>query len=68
LVQQVEGPKGKGVVNMHLIKRVGKPDYEYKCFFVDVRGHERIYLENADAALKRDHEHKEFKLFGVKWT
>ncbi|KAL2255550.1 hypothetical protein VTK26DRAFT_3143 [Humicola hyalothermophila] len=64
----VKGPAGIGRVNMHLIKRPGHGEYEYKYFFVDVRGHRRIYLENADAARPKSGERKGFKLFGVNWS
>ncbi|KAK4157335.1 TIM21-domain-containing protein [Chaetomidium leptoderma] len=63
----VQGPKGAGRVGMHLIKRAGQREYDYKYFFVDVRGHQRIYLENADAVRAKEAENKGFKLFGVKW-
>ncbi|KAK4109583.1 TIM21-domain-containing protein [Canariomyces notabilis] len=63
----VQGPKGAGRVNMHLIKRAGEHEYQYKYFFVDVRGHQRIYLENADASRAQSTEKKGFKLFGVNW-
>jgi len=54
---------------MHLIKRARQSDLEYKYFFVDVKGHPRIYLENADTALlAKNSEKKGFKLFGVKWA
>jgi import inner membrane translocase subunit TIM21 len=36
---------------------------------VDVKGHQRIYLENADAARAKEGQSKGgFKLFGVKWA
>ncbi|KAK1771699.1 mitochondrial import inner membrane translocase subunit tim21 [Phialemonium atrogriseum] len=63
----VEGPKGRGKVNMHLTKRSGRSDYEYQYFFVDVAGHQRIYLENADASSSDKGDKQGFKLFGVKW-
>lgn len=53
---------------MHLIKRAGLDEYEYKYFFVDVVGQQRIYLENADAVRAKEGEHNGFKLFGVKWS
>jgi len=66
--EQIQGPKGTGVVNMHLIKPANHSDFEYKYFYVDVRGHQRIYLENADAASTKDSSSKgPFKLFGVSW-
>ncbi|KAJ4294845.1 mitochondrial import inner membrane translocase subunit tim21 [Collariella sp. IMI 366227] len=64
----IQGPRGSGRVAMHLIKRAGSSDYEYKYFFIDVRGHQRIYLENADASRSKEGESKPFKLFGVKWA
>jgi import inner membrane translocase subunit TIM21 len=33
-----------------------------------VKGHERIYLENADASAKEAAASKGFKMFGVKWN
>ncbi|KXX78822.1 Mitochondrial import inner membrane translocase subunit tim21 [Madurella mycetomatis] len=64
----VQGPRGTGRANMHLVKRVGQGEYQYKYFFVDVKGHQRIYLENADAPRAQGGEKKGFKLFGVKWS
>jgi import inner membrane translocase subunit TIM21 len=66
-MDQVRGPKGTGRVGMHLVKRGGHGEYEYKYFFIDVKGHQRIYLENADATRAKEAETKGFKLFGVKW-
>ncbi len=65
----VQGPRGSGLVNMHLVKRVGRSEYEYKYFFVDARGHQRIYLENADAAKQKGSEKgRSTTVFGIKWT
>ena len=64
---QVQGPKGSGRVGIHLIKRPDQHEHEYKYFFIDIKGHQRIYLENADTARPKDGEQKGFKLFGVKW-
>ncbi|KAL2158897.1 hypothetical protein VTH06DRAFT_2927 [Thermothelomyces fergusii] len=63
----VQGPKGAGRVSIHLVKHPGKGEYEYKYFFLDVQGHQRIYLENADAVREKDGGSKGFRLFGVKW-
>jgi import inner membrane translocase subunit TIM21 len=62
----VEGPLNTGVVKVHLVKYVGHDDFEYKYFFIDVKGNQRIYLENADASSSRDA--KKYKLFGVNWN
>jgi len=54
---------------MHLIRRAGQSDFEYKYFFVDVKGHSRIYLENSDgSSAANGDKQKGFKLFGVKWA
>ncbi|KAM0124190.1 hypothetical protein ACHAO1_011107 [Botrytis cinerea] len=45
----VEGPLNKGVVNLHMVKRPSESEFVYKYLFLDVKGHQRIYLENADA-------------------
>lgn len=63
----MEGPLNNGLVNVHLAKRAGHDDFEYKYFFVDVKGHPRIYLENADTKPSSG-EGKKFKLFGVSWN
>jgi import inner membrane translocase subunit TIM21 len=55
-------------VGLHLIQRPGQHEHEYKYFLVDVKGHQRIYLENADAVPAKKGEHKGFRLFGVKWS
>ncbi|PHH83862.1 hypothetical protein CDD83_2902 [Cordyceps sp. RAO-2017] len=61
----VDGPLEEGVAQLHLVKRRGESDYEYKYFFVDVRGHERVYLEKADA--KPSSGKKQLSFLGVKW-
>lgn len=48
-----------------MVKRRGESEYEYRYLFVDVKGHERIYLENAEA--KASPGKKQLSLFGVKW-
>ncbi|KAL6896468.1 TIM21 domain-containing protein [Trichoderma evansii] len=62
----VEGPKGNGVVQCHMVIPRGESEYDYKYLFVDVKGHERIYLENADTAKARAGR-KSVSFFGVKW-
>ncbi|KAL1841996.1 hypothetical protein VTJ49DRAFT_6239 [Mycothermus thermophilus] len=65
----IQGPKGIGRVGIHMIRRPGEREHHYKYFFVDVTGHQRIYLENADAAVQaKAAGRKEFRLFGVKWN
>jgi mitochondrial import inner membrane translocase subunit TIM21 len=44
----VEGTQRRGRVHMHMSKKPSQTSYEYRYLFVDVPGHQRIYLENAD--------------------
>lgn len=53
---------------MHLVKYRGHHEFEYKYFYVDVPGHSRLYLENAEAAAQQAASAKGTKLFGIKWT
>lgn len=63
----VEGPLNKGVVNLHMVKRPGiDSQFIYKYLALDVPGHQRIYLENADASA--DSPIKKTKIFGVSWN
>lgn len=48
-----------------MVKQRGHSDFEYKYLFVDIRGHERIYLEHDQTAASKSG--KNFSLFGVKW-
>lgn len=59
----VEGPKGQGVVHIHLTRRPSQPDYEYAMLAVDVKGHQRIYLENAEEKNSKVAP----KILGVRW-
>ncbi|KAI1468692.1 mitochondrial import inner membrane translocase subunit TIM21 [Daldinia caldariorum] len=62
----VEGPLNDGVAYLHLTKGANHPDFEYKYFWVDIKGHPRIYLENADTKPASEGT-KNFKMFGVNW-
>ncbi|KAI1498727.1 import inner membrane translocase subunit tim-21 [Biscogniauxia marginata] len=62
----LEGPLNNGTAHVHLTRSTGHPKFEYKYFFVDVKGHQRIYLENADTKGSNG-EAKKFRLFGVSW-
>lgn len=62
---QVEGPLNNGVARLHMVKRHGWDDFEYKYLFVDVKGHERIYLEKDDGSNGKGK--KQLSFFGVKW-
>ncbi|OAA47649.1 import inner membrane translocase subunit tim-21 [Metarhizium rileyi] len=61
----VDGPKQNGVAQLHMVRRHGESDYGYKYLFLDVKGHERIYLENAESASSAGK--KQLSFFGVKW-
>lgn len=65
-IVQVEGPLNKGVVSMHMIKRSSDSEFTYKYLSLDVKGHQRVYLENADATSDSPAKSKT-KLFGVSW-
>ncbi|KAI0117080.1 mitochondrial import inner membrane translocase subunit TIM21 [Daldinia grandis] len=62
----VEGPLNNGAVNVHLIKYANRDNFEYKYFYIDIGGHSRIYLENADSKPAGEGT-RNFKLFGVNW-
>lgn len=62
----VDGPTNNGIAQLHMAKRRDQSDFEYKYLFVDVKGHERIYLENAETSAASKAK-KQLSLFGVKW-
>jgi len=51
---------------MHMIKKASDREFSYKYLALDVKGHQRIYLENADASSDSPAKSKT-KLFGVSW-
>ena len=51
---------------MHMTKRPSENEFVYKYLALDVKGHQRIYLENADASPESPSKSKT-KLFGVSW-
>ena len=61
----VEGPATKGTVNLHMTRRPGEKEWEYRMLALDVPGRERVYLENADA--KAVDQRRQGKMFGVSW-
>ncbi|KUJ10388.1 TIM21-domain-containing protein [Mollisia scopiformis] len=62
----VEGPSNKGVVNLHMIKKPSDDEFVYKYLALDVKGHQRVYLENTDASPNSPAKSKT-KFFGVSW-
>lgn len=61
----VEGPEGKGVVTVHMIKPKDGDRLEYQLLSLTVKGHETVYLENKDA--QKGVKGKVGKMFGVQW-
>lgn len=47
--------------------RHGDGDFEYKYLFVDVRGHQRIYLRNADDEKKAEAGKRKTRFLGINW-
>ncbi|ETS83278.1 Mitochondrial import inner membrane translocase subunit tim-21 [Pestalotiopsis fici W106-1] len=62
----MEGPRNRATVNVHLTKRAGASEFEYKYFYLDIPGHQRIWLENADS--KSSSTSKKYKFLGVNWN
>ncbi len=62
----MEGPSGRGVVNLHMTKKPDQTEFEYKYLTLDVKGHSRVYLENADEAAKASKK-SVGKMFGIQW-
>ncbi|KAF2637539.1 TIM21-domain-containing protein [Massarina eburnea CBS 473.64] len=60
----VEGPNGQGTVHAHLTKRPSQNDFEWHILAVDIKGHHRIYLENAD---EKRGSRAAPKIFGARW-
>lgn len=60
----VKGPVAEGTVNLHMTRREGE-EFQYRLLALDVPGHQRYYLENADSLLG---SRKQGKMFGVRWN
>ena len=63
----VHGSKAEGTVHLHMMKAPGEKDFEYRMLALDVPGHQRHYLENADGAAS-GLKNAGGKLFGVRWN
>lgn len=61
----VQGSADSGVVALHLVKNPEHSHYEYKYFYLDVKGKPRYYLENADAVIEK--AKPKMSIFGVPW-
>ncbi|TVY35962.1 Mitochondrial import inner membrane translocase subunit [Lachnellula occidentalis] len=62
----VAGPLNEGVVNLHMVKRPSENEFVYRYLTLDVQGHPKIYLENADTDPNSSGKNKS-KLFGISW-
>ncbi|RMD42479.1 hypothetical protein DV735_g2644, partial [Chaetothyriales sp. CBS 134920] len=60
----VEGPKGRGVVAVHMTKPPDGGRLEYSLLSLTVPGHETVYLENKEG---KGIKAKASKMFGVQW-
>lgn len=49
-----------------MVKYPSSSEFEYKYLFLDVNGHDRIYLEKADESGKGKGA-KKLSFFGAKW-
>jgi import inner membrane translocase subunit TIM21 len=61
----IRGDKNDGWVTVHMAKPSGQRDFEYIVLAVDVKGHQRLYLENRAAGGTRDKSSG--KILGIKW-
>ncbi|ERT02606.1 import inner membrane translocase subunit tim-21, mitochondrial [Sporothrix schenckii 1099-18] len=61
----LDGPRANGQAYLHLTRRRGQSDFSYQYFYVDVPGHDRIYLEKSGGDAPGD---KRGTLFGIKWS
>ncbi|KAI9750968.1 MAG: hypothetical protein M4579_006228 [Chaenotheca gracillima] len=61
----VEGPENKGVVSLHMTKTPSQHEFEYKYLVLDVKGHDRVYLEDAEGSKSNKGK---MKMFGVSWS
>lgn len=61
----MEGPLNNGVARLHMVRYPKASDFTYKYLYLDVRGHDRIYLEKEDEKLGKGK--KQLSFFGIKW-
>lgn len=62
----MDGPKNNGIVHVYMTRRAGDSEFEYTYLYVEVPGHDRIYIENNEhgGTVKG----KAMKLFGIRWN
>ncbi|KAH1498542.1 mitochondrial import inner membrane translocase subunit tim21 [Aspergillus fumigatus] len=60
----VEGPLNSGIVIVHMMKPLDKDEWEYLLLALDVKGHSRVILEQAQ---EKPGVAKALKIFGIQW-
>jgi import inner membrane translocase subunit TIM21 len=60
----IRGEKNEGWVTVHMTKRRDQRDFEYMLLALDVKGHQRLFLENRDT--DSTGKKSSGKLFGLK--
>ncbi|KAL5365136.1 TIM21-domain-containing protein [Aspergillus floccosus] len=60
----VEGPRNSGIVFVHMMKPLDKSEWEYQLLALDVKGHSRVILEQAQ---EKPGVGKALKIFGIQW-
>ena len=63
----VEGSERSGVMSMHMVKAPGDAQHQYRYLALDVPGHARLYLENADDTGEKKKKKPGFRMLGVQW-
>lgn len=61
----VEGPLNNGVSRLHMVKYPNASEFTYKYLYLDVKGHDRIYLEREEDRIGK--AKKQLSFFGIKW-
>ena len=62
----VEGSANSGIATIHMVKAPGSSDWQYRLLALDVKGHPRYHLENADKS-SQGKKKPGFKMLGVQW-
>ncbi|KAI5308025.1 mitochondrial import inner membrane translocase subunit tim21 [Ascosphaera atra] len=60
------GPLNEASVHVHLIRDNGASEYKYYLLALDVKGHQRLFLEN-EAAKESMAKRAGTKIFGIQW-
>lgn len=51
-------------MNVHMTKKPSEDEFNYNVLSLDIKGHERVYVENMD---DKGPSKGGVKMFGVKW-